>query len=135
MVQLLTEAGEDNAFGDCVLLWAATVVDLGVSTSAVETPVVGGGDVPRKCEAGLYSSVMSSPGVNPFADVGTLVRGINWLVASPWTWLLSVVTELSVEIRGAGISGLVGKSCFSAVVCAVVGSAMGAAVVGTGLKG
>jgi len=117
-----------------VLLWAATVVDLGVNTSAVETPVVGG-DVLRKCEAGLYSSVMPGPGVNPFADVGTLVRGINWLVASPWTWLLSVVTELSVEIRGAGISGLVGKSCFSAVVCTVVGSAMGATVVDAGLKG
>lgn len=111
------------------------MVDLGVNTSAVEVCVTGRGDVLRRCEAGLYSSVTPGPGVNPFTDVGTLVRGLNWLVASPCTWLLSVVTALSVEICGAGISGLVGKSCFSAVVCTVVGSAIGAALVDTGLKG
>lgn len=111
------------------------VVDVGVSASARETPMVGGGDVLRKCEAGLYSSVTPGPGVNPFTDVGTPVRWVNWLVASPWPWLLSVVTALCVEIRGAGISGLVGKSCFSAIVCTVVGSAIGAAVDDAGLKG
>lgn len=97
--------------------------------------MVGGGDVLRKCEAGLYSSVTPGPEVNPLADVGTLVRGISGLVASPWTRPLSVVTTLSVEIRGARISGLVGKSCFSAVVCTVVGSAIGAGLVDTRLKG
>lgn len=96
------------------------MVDSGGSTSSVETPVVWG-DVLRKCEAGLYSSVIPGPGVNPFSDVGVLVRGVNGLVPSTWIWLLSVVMALSVELRGARISGLVVKGCFSAVVCTVVG--------------
>lgn len=133
---LLPGAADDSAVGDGVLPRAAKVVDLGVSTWSVETPTVWGeGDVPRKREAGLFSSVTPSPVVGPFADVGTLVRGTNWVVASTWAWLLSVVTALSVEIRGTGISGLVGKSCFPAVVCTVVGSAIRAAVVDAGLGG
>lgn len=133
---LLPGAADDGAVGGRVLPRAAKVVGLGVNTSAVETPVVWGeGDVLRKCEAGLYSSVTLSPVVSPFADVGMLVRGTNQVVASTWASLLSVVTALSVEICGAGISGLVGKSCFPAVVWAVVGSAIRAAVVDAGLGG
>lgn len=134
MAQLLTGAADDSGVGDRVLPPAAKVVDLGVNTSAVETPAVwGGGDVLRKREAGLYSSVTPSPVVSPLAGVGTPVRGTNRVVASMWAWLLSVVTALSVEIRGAGISGPVGESCFPAVVWTVVGSAIRAAVVDSGL--
>lgn len=99
------------------------MVGLGANTSAVETSVVSEeGEVLRKCEAGLYSSVISSLVVNSFADVGTLVRGIKWVVASICTRFLSVVMVPSVEICGTRISGLVGKSCFPAVVCTTMGS-------------
>lgn len=99
------------------------MVGLGVNTSAVETSVVWEeGEVLRKCEAGLYSSVISSLVVNSFADVSTLVRGIKWVVVSICTWILSVVLAPSVGICGTRISGLVGKSCFPAVVCTTMGS-------------
>lgn len=103
------------------------VVDLGVTASAVGTPVLWAEDVLRKWEAGLCSSVM------PSLVVGTLVRGISRVLASTWTRLLFVVTAPSVEICGARISGLVGKSCFPAVVCTVVESAIRAAVLVGGL--
>lgn len=99
---LLPEAGEDNAVGDCVLLRAGKVIGLGVNTSAVETSVVWG-DVLRKCESELYSSEMPSPVVSTFADVGTVVRGINWVVASICSWFFLVVTAPSVEICGTRI--------------------------------
>lgn len=130
---VLPEAGEDNAVGDCVLLRAVEAVDLGGNILAVETSVVWGeGDVLRKCEVGVSSSVMPTPVVSSSAEVGVLVRGTNRMVASIRTWFLSVVTEPSVEIGGAGISGLVVKSCFLVVVC-TVGPAVRAAVLDAGL--
>lgn len=135
MAQLFTEAGEDNVVGDCVLLRAGKVVSLGVNTSAVETSVIWGeGDVLRKCESGLYSSEMPSPVVSTFADVCTVVRGINWVESSICTWFLLVVTAPSVEICGTRILGLVGKSCFLAIVCTVVGPVIGAEVLDGGLR-
>lgn len=99
------------------------MVGLGVNTSAVETSVVWeGGEVLRKCEGELYSSVIPSLVVNSFVDVGTLVREIKWVVTSICTWFFSVVMAPSVEICGTRISGLVGKSCFPAVVCPDMGS-------------
>lgn len=87
------------------------MVDLGVSTSAVETSVIWGkGDVLGNCEAGLYSSETPLPVVNVFADVGTVIRGINWVVASICTWFFLVVTVPTVEICGTRISGLLGES-------------------------
>lgn len=75
------------------------MADLEAKTSAVETTVVWGeGDVPRECEAGLYSAVTPSFVVNSFADVGILVRGINPVVASTFAWFLSVLMPPSVEI-------------------------------------
>lgn len=79
------------------------MVGLGVNTSAVETSVVWKGEVLRKREAGLYSSVISSLVVNSFDHVGTLVGGIKWVVASICTWFLSVVMAPSVEICGTKI--------------------------------
>lgn len=80
------------------------MIGLGVNTSAVETSVVWGeGDVLRKCESGLYSSEMPSPVVSTFADVGTVVREIDWVVSSICTWFLLVVTAPSVEISGTRI--------------------------------
>lgn len=122
MAQLLTETGGDNVTGDCVLLRAVRIVDLGVNISAVETSGAWGkGDVVRKGEVGLYSSVTPSLVVNSFADVGMLVREIKCTVASGCTWFLSVVVSPSVEICGTRISGWVGKSCFPAVVNIVPG--------------
>jgi hypothetical protein len=81
------------------------VVDLGVNSSAVETVVVGEGDVLRKCEDGLCLSVTPSLVVNSLADVGTLVRGINRVVSSVFTRFLCVVMTPSVELCGTRISG------------------------------
>lgn len=104
------------------------------NTSAVGTSAVWGeGDVLRKRKAGLYCSETPSPVVNTFADVGTAVRGINWVVASVCTWFLLVVTAPSVEICDTRIPGLVGKSCFPAIVCTVVGPAIRGAVLDWGL--
>lgn len=71
--------------------------------------------------------------VNTFADVGTVVKGVSRVVASVCTWFLLVVTAPSVEICGTRIPGLVGKSCFPALVCTVVGPAIGGAVLDWGL--
>lgn len=73
------------------------MADLGAKALAVETSLVWG-DVPRECEAELYSVVTPSLVVSTFADVGTLVRGINLVVASTFTWFLSVLMPPSVEI-------------------------------------
>lgn len=98
------------------------MVDVDVNTLAVETGVLWGeGDVLRKCEARLCSSVGASPVVHSFADVGVLVRAIDPVAASLFTGFLSVVTAPSVEMRTTRISGLVGGSCFPATVCTVVG--------------
>lgn len=79
------------------------MVGLGVNISVVETSVVWKGEVLRKREAGLSSSVISSLVVNSFDDVGTLVRGIKWVVASICTRFLSVVMAPSVEVCGTRI--------------------------------
>lgn len=98
----------------------------------------GEGDVLRKGEAGLPPSEMPGSVVSTAADVGAPVRELHWVVSPTGTRLLFVVMTTSVEIRGAGVSGLVGKNRFAAVVCAAVGPAIGVAVlvggpgVGTG---
>lgn len=71
--------------------------------------------------------------VNTFADVGTVVRGINRVVASICAWFLLEVTAPSVEICGTRIPGLVGKGCFPALVCTVVGPAIRGTVLDWGL--
>lgn len=93
----------------------------------------GEGGVLRKWEAGLYSSEMPGTVVGSCADVGTLVRELHWVVSSTCTWSLLVITGTCVEIRGARISGLVGKDSFPAIVCAAVGPAVGVAVLDKGL--
>lgn len=85
----------------------------------------GEGDVLRKWEAGL-------PVVNTVADVGTPVRELHRVAPSTGTWFLFVVTTTSVEVRGAGISGLVGKNCSPAVVCTAGGPAIRVAVLDEG---
>lgn len=77
------------------------------------------GDVLRKGEAGLDSSVTPNLVLNSFPDVGMLVSAINWVVASTCTWFLSVVMSRSVVICGTRISGWVGKCCFPEVVSTV----------------
>ena len=117
-----------------MLLSARKVVDLGVSTSAEETPVLWGeGGVLRKRDAGLYSSETPSTVVSSFADVGTLVRELSRVVSSTCTWFLLVITATCVEIRGARISGLVVKNSFPVIVCTAVGPAVGVAVLDKGL--
>lgn len=91
-----------------------------------------GGDVLRKCEAGLYSSDMPSPVVDAFADVDTVVRGVHWVVASMGTWFPLVVTAPSGETGGVKTSALV-DSCFLVVGCSVAGSAIGDTVLDQGL--
>lgn len=104
-MQLLTAAGDDGAVGDRVLLRAGEVVGGGVNTLAVETGVVpGGGDVLRKDEARLSSSVAPGPVVD------SSVRGNNLVPASLSTGLSSVVTAPAVVTWTTRISGLVGES-------------------------
>lgn len=94
------------------------MVARGDDTSAGAVSALRGeGDVLRKWEAGL-------PVVSTVADVGTLVR----VVPSTGTRFLFVVTTASVEIRGAGISGLVGQNWSLAVVGTAMGPAIGVAV-------
>lgn len=71
--------------------------------------------------------------VGSLADVGTLVRELDWVVSSMCTRSLPVITATCVVIRGATISGLVGKNSFPATVCTAVGPAVGFAVLNKGL--
>lgn len=103
--RVLPVAGDDGAMGGWVLLWAVEVVDGGVNTLAVEIGVVpGGGDVLRKDEARLSSSV------GPGSVVDSSVRGNNLVAASLCTGLPSVVTAPFVVTWTTRISGLVGES-------------------------
>lgn len=92
---------------------------LEVNISAVETSVVWGEDVLRKCEIGLASSSGLSIVVTS-ADVGVVVRGTEGVVGPTRTRFPSVVTAPSVEVGGTRISGLVGWRCFSGVVCTMM---------------
>lgn len=91
------------------------------------------GDVLRKCEAEVYSSVMPTPVVNSLADVGRLIRGINWVVPSRCTGLPLVVMAPSLEVCGTRTLGLVGRCGFPEVACAAVGPAIGVVVLDRGL--
>lgn len=107
-------------------LGAREVVARGEDTSAGEAWVLRGeGDVLRTWEAG-------PPVVSPVADVGALVRELPGVEPSTGTRLLCVVTTASVEIRGARVSGLVGRNGSPAVVCPAVGPAIGVTVLDEG---
>lgn len=91
----------------------------------------GEGVVLREGGAGLCPSEMPGFVVSTVADVGALVRELHRVV-SPTGARLRLVVTTSVEIRGAGISGLVGKNRFPAVVCTAAGPAIGVAVLDEG---
>lgn len=116
-----------------MLLSTTEVKGLGANVSAVEVSVVWGVDVLKNCDA-VFSSITPRLVVNSCADVGALVRGVHWVVASTCTWFLFVVVAPSVGIRGPSISGWVGESCFPAVVCAATGPVIRTAVLGSILE-
>lgn len=109
------------------------MVARGDDTSAGEASVLRGeGVVLRKGGAGLSPSETPGSVVSTVADVGALVRELHRVVSPTGARLLLVVTTTSVEIRGAGISGLVGENRFPAVVCTAAGPAIGVAVLEEG---
>lgn len=67
------------------------------------------------------------------AGVVEVVRGIDGVVGSGCSWFPSVVMAPSVEIRGTRISGLVGRCCFSGVVCTTTASGVKASTCDRGL--
>lgn len=62
------------------------------------------------------------------ADMGAVFSGIEGVVGSVCTWFPSVVMAPSVEVCGTRISGLVGRRCFSGVVCTTTGPGVKAPV-------